>query len=50
MSVDLGTYAVPVLLAYGGSLFLLVGIVGLSVWQARRSSAELEETERSRDG
>lgn len=43
--VDLGKYAVQVLLAYGGSLLLLFGIVGLSVWRARRVRRELDRTE-----
>ena len=42
---DLGKYAVEVGLAYTGSLTLLVGIVALSVYQARRAKRLLDETE-----
>ena len=48
---DLGKYAVEVLLAYGVSLALLVGIVWLSVGRARRVRRALEDAEaRARDG
>ena len=42
---DLGKYAVEVLSAYGVSILLLAGIVGLSVARARRVRRELEEAE-----
>ncbi len=42
---DLGTYAVPVLTAYGVSLALLAAIVGLSWRRAVRVRRLLERTE-----
>jgi heme exporter protein D len=42
---DLGTYAVPVLSAYGGSILLLVVIVAGSIWKARRVLEKLSEVE-----
>jgi heme exporter protein D len=51
MMPDLGKYAVEVLAAYGVSLALLAGIVGLSVARARRVGRLLDEAEaRHRDG
>lgn len=48
---ELGDYAREVSLAYAGSLILLIGLVGLSVYQARRSKRLLDETEgRQRNG
>ena len=48
---ELGKYAFEVALAYAGSLGLLLGLVALSLVQARRSKRQLEETERrSQDG
>jgi heme exporter protein D len=44
---DLGSYAGPVLAAYAVSLAILAGIVGLSLWQARRAKQRLEEAEAS---
>jgi heme exporter protein D len=41
MMPDLGKYAFSVLLAYGAGLGLLLAIVALSVWQARRSARAL---------
>ena len=43
---DLGAYAVEVLSAYAVTLALLGGLVGVSVWQARRARARLGEVER----
>jgi len=48
--VDLGQYAVPVLSAYGGTIVLLVGLVGASVWQARRVARRLDAIEARRGG
>jgi len=45
---DLGTYAVEVSLAYGVSIALLVGLVALSVVQARRIKRALHEAEARR--
>lgn len=42
---DLGRYALEVSAAYGVSLLLLVGIVVLSVAQARRTKRLLDEAE-----
>ena len=48
---DLGPYALEVALAYGVSLALLVGLVGMSVTQARRAKRRLDDSEgRSTDG
>ncbi|WP_299751843.1 heme exporter protein CcmD [uncultured Boseongicola sp.] len=48
MMPDLGTYAVEVSLAYGVSIALLVGVVALSVVQARRIKRALDEAEARR--
>ena len=45
---DLGTYAVEVSLVYGVSIALLVGVVALSVVQARRIKRALDEAEARR--
>ncbi|QBY00044.1 heme exporter protein CcmD [Rhodophyticola sp. CCM32] len=45
---DLGRYATEVLLAYGGSLALLVVMVAASVWQSRRVRRRLEAMETRR--
>ena len=45
---DLGAYAAEVLSAYAVTGVLLAGILGLSLWQARRASARLAEMERRR--
>jgi heme exporter protein D len=45
---DLGTYAVEVSLAYGVSIALLVGVVALSVLQARRIKRALDQAEARR--
>lgn len=42
---DLGKYAVEVSLAYGVSAVLLIGVVVLSVAQARRVKRALDEAE-----
>lgn len=42
---DLGKYTDTVLSAYGLTLFLLVALVGLSLWRARRVKAQLAEIE-----
>ena len=47
---DLGKYADAVLSAYAASIVLLIVIVALSVWQARRAKAALEEVEARRNG
>ena len=50
MMPELGKYAGAVLSAYGISLLLLLGLVGFSVWQARRVKGRLERAEQGRDG
>ena len=47
---DLGDYAVWVLSAYGVSIALLAGLVGLSFRRARRLARELARVEDGRDG
>ena len=42
---DLGRYSVEVLLAYGVSISLLVAVVVLSVRQAKKAKAALDEAE-----
>ena len=49
MIPDLGKYAGTVLSAYGVSICLLVGIVVLSVLQARRARRRLQEAEARRE-
>ena len=46
MIPDLGKYAVVVLAAYGVSLGLIIGLVGLSLWQGARMKRALEAVER----
>ncbi|WP_425277782.1 heme exporter protein CcmD [Roseivivax isoporae] len=43
---DLGDYAGAVLSAYAVSLGLIVGLVVLSLWRARRVRAALDKVER----
>ena len=45
---DLGAYAAEVLSAYAVSGVLLAAVVGISVLQARRAKARLEDVERRR--
>ncbi len=45
MMPDLGKYAGAVLSAYAVSLVLIVALVALSLWRARRVRAELEQVE-----
>ena len=45
---DLGSYAFWVLSAYAIALVLLAGIVILSVWQAKRTRAQLRAMEETR--
>ena len=45
---DLGAYAGEVIAAYAVTSVLLAGIVGLSLWQARRARARLSDLERRR--
>lgn len=47
---DLGKYAEAVLSAYAVSIVLLLAIVGLSIWRARRVKAQLEDVEARRNG
>lgn len=47
---DLGSYAVPVLLAYGASLGLLALLVIASVVKGRRVRAAMEAVEARRGG
>lgn len=46
MLPDLGKYAFDVLLAYGLGLFLLVGLVVLSLWQSAGAARKLDAQER----
>lgn len=50
MMPDLGNYAAEVLLAYGVSLVLLLGLLGLSWRRFRSVRREMERAERSHDG
>ncbi len=45
MIPELGKYAATVLSAYGATIVLLAGIVGLSWVQSRRAKARLAELE-----
>lgn len=45
MMPDLGKYGTEVLSAYAVSILLLVGLVLLSLWRARRVRAELRDVE-----
>jgi heme exporter protein D len=45
MLPDLGKYAVPVLSAYAASILLILGLVGLSLWQGRRMKRRLDALE-----
>ena len=47
---DLGKYAAEVLLAYGVSLFILIGIVVLSGRQAQQTKRDLDAAEAQRNG
>jgi heme exporter protein D len=42
---DLGKYAFAVLGSYAASLALIVLVVGLSIWQARRMKRAVEQAE-----
>ncbi|MFP4327752.1 MAG: heme exporter protein CcmD [Paracoccaceae bacterium] len=50
MMPDLGKYATAVLSSYGVTLALLVALIVLSIWRARKVRAELEKVESRRDG
>ncbi len=50
MMPDLGKYAEAVLSAYAASIVLLILLVAVSVWQARRAKAALEDVEKRRNG
>lgn len=52
MMPDLGKYADAVLSAYAASLFLLVVLVGLTLWRGRRVRADMTRVEQrmKRDG
>ncbi len=49
MMPDLGRYATEVLMAYGGSIALLIAIVAASIWKARRVKRRLEVVEARRE-
>lgn len=49
MMVDLGSYAVPVLAAYAGTIVCLIGLVVMSVLRARRVAHRLGEVEARKD-
>jgi len=42
---DLGKYGDTVMLAYGASLVLLLGLVALSIWRGRNIRAEMNRVE-----
>ena len=46
MIPDLGKYAADVLSAYGIAILLLVGLVGLSLWQSARVKKDLADVEK----
>ena len=45
MMPELGKYAVPVLTAYGTSIGLIFGLVGLTLWRGARVRRQLREVE-----
>lgn len=47
---ELGKYATEVMAAYGASLFLLAGLVLLTLRKGRRARAELAKIEAQRRG
>ncbi|RMA43368.1 heme exporter protein CcmD [Rhodophyticola porphyridii] len=49
MMPDLGQYATEVLTAYAGSLALLIAVVVMSVWKARRVQRRLMSVEQRRE-
>ncbi|MCW1917745.1 heme exporter protein CcmD [Rhodobacter sp. KR11] len=49
MMPDLGKYAVTVLAAYGASLALIAGLVGLTLWQGAGAKRKLDALERNPD-
>ena len=50
MMPDLGKYAAEVLAAYGVSLLLLAGLVGLSLNKGRKARATLADIDARKDG
>ena len=42
---DLGKYTETVLSAYAVSIFLIIALVGFSLWRARRVRQQLDEME-----
>jgi heme exporter protein D len=46
MMPELGKYAVTVLSAWGVTLVLLAGLIGLTLWQSRRVRRALDAQER----
>lgn len=49
MMPDLGKYAEVVILSYVSTIGLVLGLVVLSVWQARRMKRALEDIERRQE-
>ena len=49
MIPDLGKYAGAVLWSYAASLALILGFVGLSIWQSRRMKRALDEVEQRQE-
>jgi len=47
---DLGKYAVPVTSAYGVTIVLTLGLIAVSILQARKSRRRLEALEAKRHG
>lgn len=50
MMPDLGKYAIPVLSAYGSSIFILVVLIWASIARAARVKKNLEDYEAKRKG
>ncbi|WP_208351967.1 heme exporter protein CcmD [Pseudaestuariivita rosea] len=46
MMPDLGRYATEVISAYVVSIVIILAIVALTLWQARKTKARLEEVEK----
>lgn len=42
---DLGKYAFEILMSYGLSLGLIGALIGISIWQSRRTKAALKRIE-----
>ncbi len=49
MMPDLGKYAFTVLAAYGASLGLIAGLIGLTLWQGAQAKRKLDDLEQRID-